>query len=256
MNTFAYENRLVSIITPVYNKEQHVAEAIESVMAQNYAEWELILIDDASSDDSRQVIRPFLDRDPKLRYIRLDRNEGAAYARNVGLEAARGRYVAFLDADDVWMPGKLEKQLDLMRSGGYGFSYTAIELIDEDGRVLKKKRKIAPVVDYLYLLCNTVIACSSVVLDRQIVGDVRMPPVRKGQDFATWLSILRRGVKAYGIDEVYVKYRISRGSISSNKLGALRRTWNIYRNVEHIHLFPACFYFSMYVLNAVKKYKF
>lgn len=256
MSTIAYEDRLVSIITPVYNKEQHVAEAIESVMAQSYADWELILVDDASSDDSRQVIRPYLDADPKIRYIRLDRNEGAAYARNVGLEAARGRYLAFLDADDVWMADKLEKQLDLMRSGGRGFSYTAVEFIDEDGTVLKRKRKIIPVVDYRHLLCNTVIACSTVVIDRQMIGDVRMPPVRKGQDFATWLSILRRGEKAYGIDEVYARYRISRGSISSNKLGALRRTWNIYRNVEKIPLFPACFYFLMYVINAVKKYKF
>jgi len=256
MQTDTFEDGIVSIITPVYNSSSFIEETIESVIAQSLATWELLLIDDCSNDQSPVIIDGYTKRDRRIRTVRLERNSGAAAARNRGLMEARGRYVAFVDSDDLWTPLKLEKQLRLMRASGAGFCYTAIEMIDENDSIIKPQRPIKPVVDYSYLLSNTVIACSSVVIDRLAMGDFRMPNVRKGQDFATWLMLLRGGEKAYGIDETLVRYRVARGSISSNKLGALKRTWHIYRDQEHLRMLKSVFYFSLYTLHAVKKYFF
>lgn len=250
----AYDDGLVSIITPVYNKERYIAQTIDSVQAQTFGDWELLLTDDCSTDRSAAIIAEYGERDARLRYTCLPRNGGAAAARNEALARAKGRYVAFLDADDLWQPEKLEKQLALMRDKGYGFTYTAIEMIDENGAPRTGKRPVPVRVDYRYLLANTVIACSSVVIDRAVIGDFRMPPVRKGQDFATWLSILRKGHRAYGIDEALVRYRVAPGSISSNKWAALARTWRIYRQQEQLSLFSAAWYFGWYTFHAVKKY--
>ena len=254
MGNRIYVDRMVSIVTPVYNKARHVGECIESVIAQTYPCWELLLIDDASQDHSDAVIRRYLGRGYPIRYVRLRQNSGAAAARNRGLEMARGRYVAFIDADDVWTPNKLRLQIEWMTARDLGFTYTAIEMIDENGRLLRGKRPVIPKVDYRTLLSHTVIACSSVVLDRAKVGDFRMPPVRKGQDFATWLSLLRGGGKAYGLDQVCVRYRVAPGSVSADKLGALRRTWHIYRKFEHLGFFRSCGCFLSYAWHAAVKY--
>lgn len=250
------DDTLVSVIIPVYNKEHFLGESLDSVLSQTYENLEVILIDDCSTDTSRDIIKLYENRDSRIRYIKLDCNSGAAAARNAGIAAATGRYIAFIDADDIWMPEKLEKQIEELSSGDKGFSFTAIEMIDEDGRVVKGKRDVKPIVSYSYLLTNTMIACSSVILDRKVTGNFRMPGVRKGQDFATWLSILKTGVNAYGIDEALVKYRLASNSISSNKVGALRRTWYIYRNVEQLSLVRSAYCFVMYALHAIKKYFF
>lgn len=250
------DQKLVSIIIPVYNKEKYIADSINSVLAQTYPDWELILVDDCSTDRSPEIIRNYMKTDERVRYTRLEQNSGAAVARNKALEIARGRYVAFIDADDIWLPQKLEKQIDFLTRIGQGFCYTAIEMIDDDGNPLKGKRPVKDVVNYRYLLTNTVIACSSVLIDRNITGDFRMPEVRKGQDFATWLSLLKKGLNAYGINEVLVRYRVAKDSISSNKLGALKRTWNIYRNVHGLGFFRSAWCFSLYTFHAVKKYFF
>lgn len=250
----AYEDGLVSVITPVYNAEKFIAETLDSVLAQTYGNFEHILVDDCSTDSSARIIEDYARRDARIKYIKLDKNSGAAAARNRGLELARGKYAAFVDSDDVWMPDKLSRQLDLMHKKGVCFTYTAIEMIDETGAVVKGKRPVAPVVDYDFLLSNTIIACSSVVIDRGVAGPLRMPDVRKGQDFATWLMLLRRGIKAYGIDEALVRYRLVQGSISSNKLGALKRTWHIYRDVEHLGFFKSARHFCLYTFHALRKY--
>ncbi|MFT9055368.1 MAG: glycosyltransferase family 2 protein [Ethanoligenens sp.] len=249
-----YANELVSIITPVYNKERYIAQTIDSIRAQTVGDWELLLIDDCSTDRSAAIIEQYRKQDVRIRYHKLAQNGGAAVARNEALTRAKGRYVAFLDADDLWRPGKLEKQLAFMRDKGVGFTYTAIEMIDENGAPRRGKRPVREKVDYHYLLSNTIIACSSVLIDREIVGDFRMPLVRKGQDFATWLSILRKGHMAYGLDEALVLYRVAPGSISSNKWAALARTWHIYRKQEQLPLVSSLWHFGLYTFHAIKKY--
>ena len=244
---------LVSIVTPVYNSEKFISETIDSIQNQTYKHWELILVDDCSSDNSYDIISKYIKYDKRIRYIKLEKNSGAAVSRNTGIKNAKGRFIAFLDSDDIWLPEKLEKQVKYMLDKKIGFTFTSYRYMKEDGTKTNKVAKAPYKIDYNGLLKNTIIGCSTVVLDRQIVGDFLMPLVRKGQDTATWLMILRNQKYAYGIEEILVDYRLVGNSLSSNKIKALKRTWNIYRSVEKINVFKSTYVFCFYVFNAIKK---
>lgn len=247
-----FEEGLVSIITPVYNAERFISETIVSVIKQSYTNWEMILVNDCSQDNSVEIIEGFAKEDKRIKLINLAENSGAAVARNTGIENAKGRYIAFVDSDDCWSESKLTEQLVFMQEKQVGFTYTDLALINELGEVLKDRVNVPASFSYSELLKNTAIACSTVVIDRELIGDFRMPPVRKGQDTATWLMLMReRKVKAYGLQEVHNYYRQVQGSISSDRIGALKRTWNTYYNLEKLPLPKAVYYFSHYVLNAV-----
>lgn len=245
-------NPVVSVITPVYNAENFLKETIDSVLNQSYDDFEFLLIDDCSTDKSADIVKNYAEKDSRVKYIKLQENSGAAVARNTGLENAQGRYIAFIDSDDVWYPQKLEKQLTFMQEKKEAFTYTKYEHITEDGQV-QSAPKFPEKLNYSGLLKNTAIACSTVVIDRQIIGDFSMPLVRKGQDTATWLKILRDHDYAYLVDEVLNQYRGREGSLSSDKVSALKRTWNTYRNIEKLPLHKAVYYFGFYVWNAVMR---
>lgn len=250
-----YVENLVSIITPVYQAERFIAETIRSVQQQTYPNWELILVNDCTPDQSVRVIEPFLE-DERIRLIHLAENSGAAVARNAGLAAAKGQYVAFIDSDDCWLPNKLATQLKFMKDTACSFTYTNFALMTEEGQLLKERMTLPAQLDYTGLLKNTAIACSTVVIDRQQVGDIRMPLVRKGQDTATWLKLMReQSLTAYLVDEVLNRYRQVEGSISSNKIGALKRTWHTYRNLEQLPLHRCVYYFAHYVIQAILRRK-
>ena len=243
----------VSVVTPVYNAEAFLSETIESVLNQTYKNFEYLLIDDCSKDHSAALIKEYAENGSRIKYIKLPENSGAAVARNTGLENAQGRYIAFIDSDDMWYPKKLEKQLKFMQEHNKAFTYTKYERItEEDGEVIGAPT-FPKKLNYSGLLKNTAIACSTVVIDRQIIGDFRMPLVRKGQDTATWLKILKEHDYAYLVDEVLNQYRAREGSLSSDKFSALKRTWNTYRNIEKLPLPKALYYFSFYVGNAIKR---
>ncbi|MCT4619062.1 MAG: glycosyltransferase family 2 protein [Marinisporobacter sp.] len=244
---------LVSIITPVYNSERFIKETIQSVQKQTYANWEIILVDDCSTDSSERIIRYMIEKDPKIKYIKLENNSGAAVARNTAIKNSKGRFIAFLDSDDLWECDKLEKQIKFMLNKDIGFSFTGYNLIDEDGNDLDKVIKVPDQIDYDGLLKNTIIGCLTVMIDRSKIGDFRMPLIRAGQDTATWLSILKKGYIAYGLNEPLARYRKVEGSISSNKIKALKRTWNIYRNLEKLPLPKTVYVFTCYIINALKK---
>lgn len=252
-NNLEYIDGLVSIITPVYNAERFIAETIKSVQMQTYDNWEMILVDDVSSDNSEKIIKEFQEKDKRIKYVKLKENSGAAVARNKGIEKSKGRYIAFLDSDDLWKFEKLQKQIQFMKENDYGFTFTSYELMKEDGTKLDKVVKVPNKIDYNGLLKNTIIGCLTVTIDREKIGDFRMPLIRKGQDTATWLLILKNHNYAYGLNEVLAEYRVVNGSISSNKIGALKRTWKIYREVEDLNLTKSCFVFSCYIINALKK---
>lgn len=244
---------IVTVITPVYNAEKFIAETIQSVLNQTYTDFEHILIDDCSQDESADIIKKFQEQDERIKYLKLEENSGAAVARNFGLENARGRYIAFVDSDDKWHLKKLEKQLGFMKQNGYAFTYTKFEMINDDGTVKTMAASLPKRVNYTELLKNTAIACSTVVIDKEIIGDFRMPLVRKGQDTATWLQILRSHDYAYLVDETLNQYRLVEGSLSSNKILALKRTWNTYKNLENLSWPKAIYYFSHSVINAVRR---
>lgn len=247
------KDELISVITPVYNAETYISVTIDSVMNQTYSNLEHILVDDCSSDMSETIIKKLAEKDSRIKYIKLKENSGAAVARNKGLENAKGRYIAFIDSDDIWKKEKLEKQLSFMKSNQHVFTYTNYETITVEGEIKKNNMRVPDKINYTGLLKNTAIACSTVMIDQKAIGKFRMPLVRKGQDTATWLTILRNLPYAYGMQDIMTSYRKVPGSISSNKVEALKRTWNTYYRLEKLPLHKAIYYFLFYTFNAVRK---
>lgn len=250
----AYIDKLVSVIMPIYNAEKYLNDTLKSIFEQNYKNIEIVLVDDCSKDRSAKIISEFQKTHPEIIYQLQEKNMGAGAARNKALELAKGRYVAFLDSDDIWMPTKIQRQLDLMKIKNSPFSYTAIEMIDENNNTIKSKRNIKETCNYKYLLHNTIIATSSVIIDRSVLGDFRMPLRRGGQDYATWLMLLRNGVVACGINETLVRYRVASGSLSSNKFKSIKQVWEIQTQDEKINKFKAAFHVMCFGFNAFKKY--
>lgn len=244
---------LVSIVTPVYNSARFISETIDSIQSQTYSNWELLLIDDCSSDNSYEIIKNYMKDDDRIKYIKLEKNSGAAVSRNTGIKNAKGRFIAFVDSDDLWQSKKLEIQVKYMLKNKIAFSFTSYRYMKEDGTLTNKIAKAPNKINYNGLLKNTIIGCSTVLIDRYIMGDFTMPLVRRGQDTATWLQLLKREKYAYGINEALVNYRLVGNSISSNKIKALKRTWNTYRNVEKLGLLKSSYVFCFYVFNAIKK---
>lgn len=242
-------DELVSIITPVYNSEKYISDTIDSVLAQTYTNWEMLIADDCSSDNSAEIINRYTDS--RIKYIKLESNSGAAIARNKALEQAKGNYIAFLDADDTWKPEKLEKQLKFMIEKDIGFSFAGYEIIRD------KKNKIIEVPDtlnYNQFMKNTIIGTLTVMISRKHVGEVRLVDVKKDHDSMTWAKLLRQGNTAYGINESLAYYRKVEGSISNNKIKAAKNHWNNCRRIEKLSIPKCMYYFFFYVLNAIKKH--
>lgn len=251
-----YNNDKVSVITPVYNVEKFIGETIESVMTQDYKDVELVLVDDCSSDSSAEIIKRYQKRFPNIIYHKQEKNQGAAVARNIALKIAKGRYVAFLDSDDQWVQNKLQKQLNFMKTENAAISCTAMDTFDETGKSLGKIRKVKPIIDYKFLLHNTMIATSTVIVDRNLTGDFQMPLRRGGQDYATWLMLLRRGMVCYGLNEILTHYRVLNNSLSSNKWKSVRQVWEIQTQDEGVKSSKAAINLCFFIFNASLKHLF
>ena len=248
-------SELVTIITPSYKSERFIAQTIESVLAQTYENWEMIVVDDVSLDNSNEIIEEYCKKDSRIKLIKLEQNSGAAVARNRAIEEAKGRYIAFLDADDMWKPEKLEKQIDFMQKNNYSFTYTAYEKVDEFGKVFGKMG-IPSQVSYSDLLKTCVIGCLTVIYDAEKLDKVYMPLIRKRQDFGLWLKILKKVDFAYGINESLAFYTVRDDSISANKKSAAYFTWKLYRDIEKLNLLKAGYYFSHYAIRGILRTKF
>lgn len=243
---------LVSIITPMYNAERFITKTIESVQAQTYQNWEMLIVDDMSVDKGAQIVQKYAGTDRRIRYIKHTRNGGVAKARNTALTEAKGRYIAFLDSDDIWKAGKLKTQIDFMRKKGAAFCFSACEVIDEQGKKTGKVRHVPAELTYKDLLKGNAIACLTVVLDREQIDDIRMLSIPH-EDYAAWLDILKKGITAYGIDEVLAKYRVSNNSVSKNKLRAAKWTWDIYLKQQKLGFMRSCHCFICYLIAAIRK---
>jgi teichuronic acid biosynthesis glycosyltransferase TuaG len=215
---------------PVWNAAATLAEAADSVLAQSRPDWELLLIDDGSTDGSRELAEGFAARDARVRVLGDGVNRGPAAARNRGIRAARGRWIAFLDADDRWRPEKLAVQIGYMERAGAPFTFAALDRIDEGGRRLGTIRAPAR-VDYARLLKGNVIPCQTAAFDREHYGAVEMPDLPRRQDYGLWLTLLKAGGEAHGLDQVLADWRMRPGSLSANKLRAAAGTWRVYREV-------------------------
>ena len=244
---------LVSVITPCYNMENFVAETVHSVINQTYPHWEMIIVDDASTDQTDAILKSLAEQDERIKITINKGNPGIAESRNQAIQMAQGHYLAFLDADDLWHPEKLEIQLRFMQENHCGFSYSSYDLIDETSKQLGKTVTAKEDMSYHSYLRNTIIGCSTVMLDTNLVGSVTVPRFRTSEDTATWLDILRQGHVARAIKQPLVSYRIRRKSASSNKLKASHDLWIVYRRHEKLPFFKALRYFCCYVFNAIKK---
>lgn len=250
------ENRLVSIIVPVYNVEKYIIETIQSVVAQTYQEWELLLVEDGSSDHTVARIEEYVTQtgDARICLIRQETNGGAARARNRGLQEAKGRYIAYLDADDLWETEKLEHELAFMEQQDAAFAFTGYEFADEMGRGTGKVVHVPGELRYKEALKNTTIFTTTVMFDTaKIEKDLLEMPIVKSEDTALWWKVLRNGYVAYGLDENLVRYRRVGKSLSSNKLEAVRRIWNLYRKVEGMSVPASAWNFCFWAVRAVKR---
>lgn len=244
---------LVSIITPVYNSEKYISGNIRSVQAQSYTNWEHILVDDCSSDSSESIIKSFQAKDPRIKYHHLEKNSGAGIARNKAIDLAKGKYIAFLDSDDMWYPNKLERQLNFMQKNNYHFTFTDYEMVDENGQKLSKYVNCKPIVTYNSALYKNPIGCLTVIYDVDFFGKQYMPSIRKRQDYALWLNLLKK-TKGYGLNRCLASYRTGNASISANKLDLLKYEWKIYREVEGLSWFKSSFYLLSAIILKLKSY--
>lgn len=230
---------LVSIIMPSYNTAQYISEAIESVLAQTYPYWELIIIDDGSTDGTYEVIKSYL-TDARIRYIQNLKNRGAAVSRNIGLSEAKGRWIAFLDSDDLWFPDKLKKQIGFMLNKKCSFSYTEYREIDEQSNSVGIKvsgpKKITKIKMYGYCWPG----CLTVMYDRNVIGNIQSFDIRKNNDYAMWLKVCQKA-DCYLLPEVMAKYRIRRGSISNQGYFKLIKWhYKLFRYAEEKSVLCAC----------------
>lgn len=247
------KNNLVSIITPMYNAEKFVEDTIKSVQNQSYTNWEMLIVDDCSIDNSAEIVKSYAQKDSRIKYFKSDSNKGVSNARNIALANANGQYIAFLDSDDMWYENKLEKQIDFMQKNDCTITFTAYELIDEESNKLNKVINIPEKVDYDKLLKSNSLGCLTVAVDRSKLDfDIRMSGARH-EDYVLWLSILKNNHIAYGINEVLALYRKSSTSLSGNKVKSAMWTWNIYRNIEKLPMHKAVYYFINYGISGIKK---
>lgn len=246
-------NALVSIVTPTYNSAQYLEQTVRSVLHQTYNNWELLIIDDASTDNSRDIALKYMNADGRIKLIALDVNVGVAMARNIGIEASKGRYIAFLDSDDLWHPAKLSRQIAFMEHYGHPFTFTSYEWIDGSGKKLNRVIRAPREICYRSLLGGNPIGCLTVVIDQRVIGKPNMPKVQH-EDYATWLEVTKSGIIAHGLNENLALYRKTRTSLSSNKIRAIKWTWDIFRRCQGLSLAASIKYTVAYMYRAAMKY--
>jgi len=249
---------IISIVIPVYNAAPYLKETIQSIVDQTYPHWELVFVDDASADESLHILNDFAagySGGQNITIIPLPENKGPAAARNAGIHVAKGAYLTFLDADDVWDKNKLEKQLNFMKEKQCAFSFTGYEFADENAIRNGKVVHVPEQIVYEEALKNTTISTITVMFDRrQIPTDVLlMPEDCQREDTATWWKILKNGYTAYGLDEPLSVYRRHAGSHSANKVKAVINTWKMYRKQEGFSIIKTAYYMVFYTINAVKR---
>ena len=246
-------DHLVSVITPCYNAADYIADTIESVLAQTYRNWEMIIIDDCSSDKSSEIILSYAEKDGRIHYLKTDSPSGSpSRPRNIGLEHAKGEYIAMLDSDDIWLPSKLEEQLDFISNNGYDFVYSCYEKISHDGVRSGRTIRTKGSADYQDLLKSDEIPCLTALLRSDVIGDARFVHEEK-EDYIFWLGILKKGITAHNTGIVHALYRLSKNSRSSDKVKMFKSQWNVIHNIEGVNFFKATYCMAIYAFKGIAK---
>lgn len=243
----------ISIITPAYNAERYISKTYESIRNQTHTDWEWLVTDDQSTDNTLTILNGLAKKDCRIRVYENSENSGAALSRNNSIEQASGEFLAFIDSDDLWLPNKLEQQIKFM-SEDILFSFTAYELIDSNGCSLNRTVDSSQQGCFSYndmLKKKATLGCSTVMLRRESFDEIRMPLIRTGQDYALWLKLLKTGCDAYVLDQILTQYRILPDSISRNKVKKALRQWEIYRKIEKLDFINSCVNFCFYAFRAI-----
>ncbi len=242
-------SELVSIITASYNVEQYIAETIASVQSQTYQDWEMIITDDASTDNTCKIIEEIAKKDGRIKLLKLKQNSGPAVARNQSIKKARGRFIAFLDADDIWYPDKLALQVKLMLEQNISVSFTSYQHIDEAGKDLNYVINAIPNLSYAKLLKNNYIGNLTGMYNVSKLGKLYQPNLKKRQDWCFWLEALKRSNKpAVGIQQVLAKYRIRKGSVSRNKVQLLKYNFLVYHQYLKFSFLKSMLYLVVFLV--------
>ncbi len=243
---------LVSIIMPAYNAALTIDKSIETVLNQSYSNWELIIVNDCSSDNTLEVLEKYKDND-KIKIYTNRINSRAAVTRNNALDYAQGQYVSFLDSDDLWTPDKLKKQIEFMKANDVGFVFTSYSCIDENDKEMGRIIRVPKTISAMALLGNTIIGCSTVLIDISKIGEFRFITNNRREDTFTWHLILKKGFVAYGMDEVMMKYRVMSSSSSGNKYKMAKEYWRGLKDVAKLNFFKRTACFVSYTINSLKK---
>ena len=248
-------NELVSIITPTYHSVAFITETVASVQAQTHSNWELLLIDDCSQDGTYALLQELAAQDARIRVFRNATNQGAAVTRNVGITEAKGRYLAFLDADDCWLPEFLSRMIAFSQANNYPFVFSSYERMDELGNRLYPDIIAPEKINYRTLLKANKIGCLTAFLDLELAGKKQMPLIRKRQDMGLWLAYLKEIPYAYSIAEPLAKYRVHTQSLSSNKRQLIQYQWELYRQVEQLSVIESTYYMLQWMVRGYLKYR-
>lgn len=241
---------------PVYNASGTIRDAVNSVLRQTYQNYELIIIEDCSKDDSLSIIRSYEQADPRIRVIENPGNKGVAFSRNIGIQAADGDYIALLDSDDVWLENKLEQQLSLLEKTKAQFTCASYDFIDEANQPLLRPHLVPEVIDFQTILKENIILCSTVCAEAALLKEHPFCLDYLHEDYVLWLELFRIPVRIAADRQVLTHYRLTKGARSRNKLRAAASRWRIYRNFLGMDIFRSLFYFSQYTINGIKKYYF
>ena len=245
---------LVSIITPAYNVAAYIAETIESVLAQTYTNWEMLIVNDCSKDNTAEIVQSYAAKDKRIKLINLKQNSGAAVARNTAIQNAKGRYIAFLDSDDLWKKEKLQKQIEFMQQNDYAFTYSSYEHFKETKENIQNQVQIPKSLNYNQALKGNQIGCLTVMLDRKQIANIHFT-TQKHEDYILWLNILKQGITAYGIQESLELYRTGNSkSISGNKMQSALWTWKVYRESQKLSVVKSMYYMLFYMVTGLKKH--
>ncbi|HEM2814578.1 TPA: glycosyltransferase family 2 protein [Streptococcus suis] len=239
---------------PTYNCGQYISKTIESILGQTYQNWELIIVDDQSTDNTKDIVYGYAELDSRIKYHLLSENSGAAVARTVAMKKSKGEFIAFCDSDDLWLPSKLSKQMDFMEKNNISFSCTSYEQIDENGLSLGKIINSVKKVSYNRLLLDCPVGNSTVMYNVSKMGKFEVPNIRKRNDDALWLKMLKVEPYIYGMPDVLMQYRIRKNSISSNKVDLIKYHWKLYRDIEHLSIVRSVFHIMVWI--GIKMFKF
>lgn len=243
---------LVSIVMPAYNCSDFLGITLDSIIDQTYKNWEVIVVDDCSTDNTAEVVKEYMKKDERVKYHKLDKNSGAAVARNTAVELARGKYMAFLDSDDVWFPEKLSKQISFMEENNYLFTCTSYTKIDEEGKYLNRTIGVRKQSKYDDILKKNP-GNSTVIYNAEVIGKVTIPNIRKRNDYVMWLSVVKKAEMLYGMEEPLASHRIRNGSLSKKKANLVGYHWKVYREIEKLSLLKSSYLIIYWVVVTVFK---